>query len=200
MQNAVLLLFPGRSVAVAVGGRRRAAVGDAAAPFPQELKPTLMGVTKDGELVVAEIGELKDKLLEGPGTGGAADDLVGEGGETGPAKPEAERGRVVVPHVDEEDGGVRPRPASGKARPAGRPSFQVGSRSGRQLVEGRGPGGRAKAGASQTKKESSEERGRESYPREEEVRRASDAAISRHGIVVEEDKEDTHGLVKQVVL
>ena len=45
------------------------------------------------------------------------------------------------------------------------------------MVEGPGPGGRGEVGASRKKKGNSEERGRGSYPREEEVRRASDAAM-----------------------
>ena len=76
-------------------------MGDAAALLPQELKPALMGVAEDGEVVVEEIGELEDELPEEPG--GAVDHLVVD---PGPAKPEAERGRVVAPHADDEDGGV----------------------------------------------------------------------------------------------
>ena len=56
-------------------------------------------------------------------------------------------------------------------------AIPIQSRSGRQPVEGQGPEGRGKAGASQKKKRNSEERGRGSYTREEEVRRASDATM-----------------------
>ena len=63
----------------------------------------MVGVAKDGELVVAEIGEFRHKHPERQGGGGAVDDLVGE---TGLAKPEANRGRVIAPHADNEDGGV----------------------------------------------------------------------------------------------
>ena len=87
--------LPGRGVA--------AAVGDAAAPFPQQPEPALMGVAKDGELVVAENKEIEHQIPKGPGSDGVVDDLVGE---TGPAKPEDERGRIVALHADNKDGGV----------------------------------------------------------------------------------------------
>ena len=53
----------------------------------------------------------------------------------------------------------------------------IRSQIGQQPVVGRGPGRRGEAGASRKKKGISEKRGRGSYPREEEVRRASDAAM-----------------------
>ena len=62
-----------------------------------------MGVAKDGELVVAENKEIEHQIPKGPGSDGVVDDLVGE---TGPAKPEDERGRIVALHADNKDGGV----------------------------------------------------------------------------------------------
>ena len=92
---------------MAVGGRRHVAVGDAAVPLPQELKPALIGVAEDGELVVPKIRDLKDELPKGPGAGGAVDNLVEE---AGPVKP------VVVPHANDEDGGVLVRRRKGPDR------------------------------------------------------------------------------------
>ena len=133
--------LPEGRVAAAAGVRRRVAVGNAAALLPQELKPALMGVAEDGEVVVEEIGELKDELPEEPGAGGAVEHLVVD---AGPAKPEAERGRVVAVQADDEDGGVLVRrregpDPQGDRHPEPEPDWAA---AGRATKPGRAWGGR----------------------------------------------------------
>ena len=116
-------------------------MGDAAALLPQELKPATMGVAEDGELMVPEIGEREDDLPEGWDAGSAGDGLVVE---AAPAKPEAERGRVVAVQADDEDGGVLVRrregpDPQGDRHPEPEPDWAA---AGRETRPGRARGGR----------------------------------------------------------
>ena len=179
---------PGGRIAAAVGVRRRAAVGDAAAPLPQALKPTLMDDAEDGELAVAEGGELKGKLPEGRGAGGAVDELVGE---ACPEKPEAKRGRAVASHADDEDGGVLARrqkgPDSQRDRhPEPEPEWAA---AGRRTGPGRAWGGRREP----------EEEGKLGGEREGELTARGRGPTGQrrcHGHIVAatEDEEGSHSL------
>ena len=163
-------------------------MGNAAALLPQELKPATMGVAEDGELMVPEIGEREDDLPEGWDAGGAGDGLVVE---AAPAKPEAERGRVVAVQADDEDGGVLVRRREGPDPQGDR--HPEPSQIGRQPVERRGPGGRGEVGASRKKK------GKLGGARERELPARGRGPTGQrrchgHFVAAAEDEEGTHNL------
>ena len=181
----------GGRVAAAVGGRRCAAVGDAAAPLPKELKPALMGAAEDGELLVAEIGDLKDKLPEGLGVGGIVDDLVGE---AGPAKPEARRGRVITSNADDEDSCVLIWQRKGPDPQGNRylepePEWMAASR-------GTGPG-RAWGGRREPERERELGGEREGKLPARGRGPTGQRRCHRYAVAATEDEEGTHSLDKQ---
>ena len=173
------------------GRRRRAAVSDVAASLPQEPEPALMGVAEDEELVVAEIGELKDKLPEGPRAGGAVDTLVGE---ADPPKAEVERGRVVVLHADDEGGGVLVRrqkgpDPQGDRHPELEPEWAAAGRGtgpGRVWESGREPEEEGKLGGEMEGELPAQGRSPTGQQR-----------CHGHGVAAAEDEKGTHNLDKQ---